>query len=95
MGVSTDAVLIWGFNVDRDDDCDACELLDTFCDERYSDLDKAEETHGGRLAHHCADTHILSKASMSLARRRRNRLRSRILYHCDHRLSGRTLMVRA
>jgi len=53
MGVSTDAILCFGFEIEEDsDEHDRCHLL---MDEKYEVLSKAESKYGGSLVHHCSD----------------------------------------
>lgn len=49
MGVSTDAKLVWGFNVEEG--TDEAAALDEFMDAKYDALRKAEKA-GGELVYH-------------------------------------------
>lgn len=54
MGVSTDAIFVYGFEIDEEDDegKERCQLL---MDETYDVLVDAEKRLGAQLVYHCSD----------------------------------------
>lgn len=52
MGVSTDAKLVYGFEIEPESD--ESEICDLLMDEEYDKLEAAEKL-GGELVYHCSD----------------------------------------
>lgn len=58
MGVSTDAILVWGFMIEEDSE--EHEALELFMDEKYSELCAAQKKFPGcELVWHCSDDYTM------------------------------------
>ena len=66
MGVSTDAKLVFGFEVGEEEGDYEHERCDALMDDDYATLTKVENSHGAELVYHCSDEcreYILGLAS--------------------------------